>query len=327
MMKKALLYIVPVALVMFSCKKKNDDPFDPANQNNTENNEVVNNPVKEQELTTFAGIYSKILSPACGNSGCHDGTTVNNAAFPPIDFSSLEGAYSSILKQEVRKNNENATYTYIVDPGNPDGSALLGRMLDDENNPGQLMPIEVDDEGYWETNKETFIQSIRNWIAAGAPDLLGNPYSEGNQKPNYAGLYSLDLDSNRLTRAGAEEEINIPFSQEEATFYLALEDPETNPSSFTINKVYISNNSLDFGNAMELPLNAITPFSDAGRFQDTVVYTHSFRLENITTTFELNEVQFIRVEIQDENPESTTIPNNNSNVDVVRYFSFKRFNG
>lgn len=321
---KRLIYISLILPFLFSCKK-DDNPYNDGGKSPNR----VTNPVPKQDGATFVAIHANILKPTCANSGCHDGTNVNDPAFPPIDFTTLEAAYSSLLKGPVRKNNDNNTFTYLVDPGNPDASALLGRMLDNPNNPGALMPLEVDEGSDWYANKDNYINNVRSWIANGAPDVFGVPYSEGNARPNFLGFRAATPADTNLGRAGAATEIQIPFAADQVTFYFSFNDKETSPSNFTYNKIKISASESDFSSAEELDLEILNqPFTAEGRAANSsVTYTHSITLENIKPQFPVNKVFFVRLYVQDEFDTPTEIPNNGNSSQVIQYFSFTRFNG
>ncbi|TXC82042.1 hypothetical protein [Luteibaculum oceani] len=322
-MRKLLFAAIP--LFAFLACKKDKNPFDEAPSEPSR----VTNPVPDADPNSFIAIHTNILKPTCANSGCHDGTNVNDPAFPPLDFTTLESSYSSLIKGPVRKNNEFNTFTYIVDPGRPANSALLGRILDDNLNPGSPMPLEVDPDSDWPVKRDQYIQNITNWIEAGAPNVFGVPYSEGNVKPSFAGLYGSTPSVQKLGRAGAQTEIQIPFSADEVTFYFAFKDAETDPKNFTYNKVKISLEVDDFSDAEEFDLQKLgTPIMGEGRTPgSTVEYTHSFTITDIKTKFQVNEIWYVRAYVQDEFETPTEIPNNGNSPQLMVYYSFARFNG
>lgn len=323
-MGKLRFTILLAACLLIACKK-DKNPFDGAGQ--TPNK--VDNPISGQDPNTFVAIHNNILKPTCANSGCHDGTNVNDPAFPPIDFTTLEASYTSLIKGPVRKNNNDQTYTYLVDPGNPAGSAMLGRMLDDANNPGALMPLEVDEGSDWYQKRDQYINNVRTWIANGAPNVFGVPYSEGNARPNFLGFMGATPTVTKLGRAGAQTEIQIPFSADEVTFSFSFSDVETQPTAFTHNKVKISASQNDFSNATEYDLTILNqPFTEGGRAPGSEVsYTHQFTITGIKSLFPVNKVFYVRVYVQDEYDDPTEIPNNGNSSQVIQYFSFTRFNG
>ncbi|MFT4753992.1 MAG: hypothetical protein ACI85Q_001548, partial [Salibacteraceae bacterium] len=107
---------------------------------------------------SFDRLYSNIFDLNCYSSGCHDGS------FEP-NFTSMNNAYYTLVYHPVKKNNEEASFTYRVEPGNPKNSLLYERITN-------CCFLDIDDRmpllSKYLSKKE--IRLIKKWIEAGAPD-------------------------------------------------------------------------------------------------------------------------------------------------------------
>lgn len=119
------------------------------------------------EPTSMAGLQANIFGKTCANSGCHDGN------FEP-DFRTIESSYNTLVNAPIIKNDPQGSFQLRVVKGNIDASQLVARITYDIDGNSGIMPLAVDPSSDWETNKETYIQNIKDWIAAGAKDVFGN---------------------------------------------------------------------------------------------------------------------------------------------------------
>jgi len=97
----------------------------------------------------------------------HDGT------FEP-DFRTIESSYNTLVGAAIIKNDPQNSFEYRVVKGNASASQLIARVTYDIDGNSGVMPLAVDPDSDWEANKETYIQNIEDWIAAGAKDVFGN---------------------------------------------------------------------------------------------------------------------------------------------------------
>ena len=79
-------------------------------------------------------------------------------------------------------------YKYRVEPGNANNSMLIRRLTEDVPNLSGMMPLQWDPESDWPTKKDEYINNVRNWINAGAPDMFGNIPVEGDLQPQLSGI-------------------------------------------------------------------------------------------------------------------------------------------
>lgn len=122
-------------------------------------------PNNNQAKVGFVDIYNDIFFPSCALSNCHDGS------FEP-NFTTLQSAYYTIVKQYAIKNTESVKYGFRVDPYNSDNSLLVKRLTNCcMNNLNDRMPLLMP------PLSQGKIDSIKIWIDSGAPDAFGNfPY-------------------------------------------------------------------------------------------------------------------------------------------------------
>lgn len=107
---------------------------------------------KPQEAeTAFQGIVADIFLPRCATPGCHRGET------PAGELNLTEDkAYDSLVGAHAHRRPERL----LVDPGNPEGSYLVERLVPEGDTPvmpmgGSALPPED-------------LARIREWIRDGA---------------------------------------------------------------------------------------------------------------------------------------------------------------
>ena len=108
--------------------------------------------------STYHEIQDYIFDKSCANSACH-------AA--PANAGNLNLTYGLSYQDLVGRVPQNpaaaAAGTKLIDPGNPENSFLLTKLIDPTPEQGVRMPFNA---GTLHTGK---IEAIRTWIAAGAP--------------------------------------------------------------------------------------------------------------------------------------------------------------
>lgn len=114
---------------------------------------------EQNDNSTYHEIQDNIFDKSCANSACHA---------PPMNSADLNLIYGQSYQDLVNRVPRNATAAEagmkLIDPGNPDNSFLLTKLLGPENpNFGGRMPF---GGGPLHNGK---IDAIRSWIAAGAP--------------------------------------------------------------------------------------------------------------------------------------------------------------
>lgn len=157
MMSKYCLIVFCFCVFSFACQKKHVNPYDeqelPINGNDST--------IIELPASSFNAIHANILHPTCARSGCHDGH------FEP-DFRTQESSYNTLVNHPIIKNDPQGTYQVRVQPGSPNQSLLLARLTVDIDGNSGIMPLSVDSDSDWETNKADYIKNITDWIQNGA---------------------------------------------------------------------------------------------------------------------------------------------------------------
>ena len=117
--------------------------------------------------TSLAGLHANIFIKTCANSGCHDGT------FEP-DFRTVESSYNTLVNHPIIKNDPQNSFSVRVLPGDIAASQLVTRLEKDIDDNSGIMPLVIEPDSDWPEKREEYIQNIKDWIAAGAKDALGN---------------------------------------------------------------------------------------------------------------------------------------------------------
>jgi len=121
----------------------------------------------ELDPTSLAGLHANIFIKTCANSGCHDGT------FEP-DFRTVESSYNTLVNHPIIKNDPQNSFEVRVLPGDAAASQLVTRLEKDIDDNSGIMPLIIEPDSDWPEKREEYIQNIKDWIAAGAKDALGN---------------------------------------------------------------------------------------------------------------------------------------------------------
>lgn len=286
---------------------------------------VVDTATEEMVLidsNSFLGIHKFILQPTCAVSGCHDGS------FEP-DYRTVQSAYNTLVYQPTINNDALGSFDYRVKPFDTAASWLHERITTENTTLGR-MPL------YDNPLTQTEIGRINDWIMSGAPDIYGNSPDLPNLHPAFWGMVAFvnNLNGARLDtlRAGPDYYTNpIPVPQNSTIqFLIGLYDVDTEDnyypaSSFTYNKVKISDQKYDFSNATEISLEVrpeIDPYISANPYDESIGYYYqSFTIN--TADLIAGKRYYFRVYVQD--PEST-IPTEipDPAIDWLQsHFSFK----
>lgn len=113
------------------------------------------------EYTGLVGLQDQLFRPTCANSGCHDGT------FEP-DFRTLGSTYNTLVNHPVIKNNAANSFSFRVIPGNVAESQLMNRLTVDIDGNSGIMPLSLEPDSDYPTNKEVYLDWVRRWITEGA---------------------------------------------------------------------------------------------------------------------------------------------------------------
>lgn len=112
-----------------------------------------------EENSTYHDIQEYVFDKSCANSACHAAPT--NIANLDLTYA---GSYAALIGQEPENPAAAAAGMKLVDPGNPENSFLLTKLIGPTMlEHGSRMPLSA---GPLHNGK---IDAVRKWIAAGAP--------------------------------------------------------------------------------------------------------------------------------------------------------------
>ena len=298
-------------LALAACKE--DPPINPfdnvVNPNDPAPGDIILDP------TSIEGLHANVFKKTCANSGCHDGT------FEP-DYRTIESTYNTLVYQPVIKNDLQGTYEYRVVPGNVAASQLVNRLTVDIDGNSGIMPLVIEPDSEWEEEKEALIQNIKDWIEAGAKDLLGNqPILTDNGLPGMLGVAGFA--SNWLEREDSGfGALRIPKPQTSLDLYVALTDDKTAPSQLSNNKIKFAPSIDGFSNATELSLQILSSPEERPGFEgEEVKYFHKITI-NPQDYAVVGETIFFRVYVKDDSNPLTEIPSDGGASYIKNYFSF-----
>jgi len=306
------IFIAVILVFIIGCDE-DVNPFD--NTSLLAPEDTISDPVLDPE--SFIGLHTMIFSPTCANSGCHDGN------FEP-DFRTIESSYNTLVYQPVIKNDANNTFSFRVDPGNSSMSVLYARLTYDIDGQSGIMPLsaEYHPEYYWYDNESLYIQSIKNWIDNGAPDIFGNMPNISSLPPQCLGVIAFaDGSTIPLQRSSIESPLEVPEGTSNLKIYFTFSDDETPSQNLSYNKFKISENMFDFTNEPELSLSVVAPILGEDYLGNSVDFHHVANLS--LSALVVGSVRFLRVYINDGNqPMPVEIPNNGSLEEIITHFSF-----
>ncbi len=236
MMNKKILFLFAFVLVIFSCEKTPDNPYDGVNYDTDTTSDATADP------NTIVGLHRNIFFPRCAKSGCHDGT------FEP-DYRTVMSTYSTLVYQPVVKDHcgdDTSQYFKLrVIPFNADSSLLMERLT---TSTSDYMPS----NGNRLSGSD--IDHIRTWINNGAKDQNGNIPIAPNLPPVITAIFAIDqnppyaqIDTNRLNGTLYNPFIVHPGQN----FYIifAAEDDSTSVPDFTQNQLKLSYSQDDFSSS------------------------------------------------------------------------------
>ena len=234
MMNKKIFFLFAIVMVIFSCEKTPDNPYDNVNYDTDTTTDATADP------NTIVGLHRNIFFPRCAKSGCHDGT------FEP-DYRTVMSTYSTLVYQPVIKSTVDSLsfFRLRVIPFNADSSLLMERLT---TTTSDYMPSNGN------RLSGTDIDHIRTWINNGAKDQNGNIPVAPNLPPVITAIFAIDqnppyaqVDTNRLGGISYNPFIVHPGQN----FYIifASEDDSTSVPNYTFNQLKLSYNQDDFNSA------------------------------------------------------------------------------
>ncbi len=332
---RIVFFIASLSVFAWACQDKNEDIFEetpeaPFNPFDTIDYTLeVTNP-DPVDSASFLGIHQYILAQTCNQPGCHDGS------FEP-DFRTVQSSYNTLVYHPVFKNYDpqvdgQPRLPARVVPGDPDRSMLYHRVAYD-NPPGfEQMPatgIAIPDSQ---------IGLIRQWIEGGATDAFGNPSMATSSQPNCYGVLGFlpNLGNIRVdtVRGGGMYNPFVTLVNQDITLWFlygdnALLGEFSFGDNLGYNKIKLSLDRLDFGNAVELdmevpdvPLEFPSVYSEPFN-AFPIFYTQRVTFNPAALGFESGDVVYIRTYVQDDDHEEPTeIPELLTNFLLKNYFAF-----
>lgn len=271
----------------------------------------------------FSALHSKVFTPYCANSGCHDGN------FEP-DFRTIESAYNTLIYHPIIKNDPQNTYTYRVTPGNADMSVMYKRMLIDIDGLSGIMPLDASieyDPGQshaWHGVKDEYILNIKDWINGGAKDMFGNTPQQANLLPRMKGMLAyITGQSTILARDGSRGSVFVPSSTSSLDLWFCVTDDQLVGNQLTYNKIKYSTSLFNFELQPEFNLDLqSSPLLENGYYGAQIVeYYHKYILD--VSSFNVGNIIFVKIYVQDNVNNVTEIPTNGSEYQIVKYFTLE----
>ena len=313
MLKKKITYFILFGLLL-ACNKDGDNPYDAITDQQPT---YINPPTVELNPSNFAGLHQNIFSKTCANSGCHDGN------FEP-DFRTIESSYNTLIGHAPIKNTTDNRFNFRVVPGNASESVLFHRLTVDIDGQSGIMPLVVDEDSDYNAKRSQYIQNVRDWINAGAPDMFGNFPASADPYPKCVGFLASDVSSTSIyNKPGGKGSSIIPSNITDCYLWFAFEDNQLAAKDLQVDGLKLSINPFEYDTAQTQLLElAPSPIKHAGFNQDTVIYTH--RILKSLTAYPIGATFYTRSFIKDNVNPLTSVPNNSSPNYLIEYFSFRR---
>lgn len=299
-------------LAISSCGK--EDPPNPFDQDNDDPNDTSS--VITLDPNSIEGIYKNVFYPTCANSGCHDGT------FEP-DFRTIESSYNTLVYHDIIKNDTTDLLDYRVQPGNSSRSMIMRRLQIDLGGNSGIMPLETEPGSDWDSLKDVYIQNIKNWIDAGAPDINGIPAMSPNRVPQMAGIQSTISGNTSPLPRNIEGMMLVPAGTGSIDIYFAADDDQTPSDQLSVNEIKVgpSRTEIDFAPANTMQIIS-SPLSMMGYSGVNVPYYHKHTVTGIDT-FTTGQQLFVKIRIADDDNPPVVMPGFNSLEHLKNYFTIE----
>jgi len=316
MSKKVILTLSVLTLFFAFCKK--DSPKNPFDEIVTVQNTTPD--FGSIPAQNFAALHETIFKPTCANSGCHDGT------FEP-EFRTISSSYNSLVNHPVISNDSQNSYQKRVAPGSFNESLLYARLTEFLPNTSGIMPLSVDEESTWNQNSETYINDIRNWITAGAPDMFGNLAGTGatDFPPTIDGLLAFPAGQTDAPYTRNPDAIGITPILVDATsvdIWVKITDDNLNSENIPFAQLSFAPS---VGELDELTASDYQTSSSISALDFSGSSTTFFHKQTIDLSpFSSGEAIYLRNYLNDGvQPENTLIPSENSSNVITSLFVLK----
>lgn len=266
------------------------------------------------DSSSIVGLHAYIFSKSCAVPGCHDGS------FEP-DFRTVQSSYSTLVFHPVVKNNAQNSYEVRVKPFDTDASWLFNRVTTDDQILGR-MPL------YDNPLTSGQIQSIKNWIGAGAPDMFGQVSALPNTQPQFEGVAAfLDFSGFEVRVDTIRDGDFAPFGvlrNRNLTMWFAVQDDSTALQDLANSTVYFSADPFDFANATTENMTysstakVVPDFFGPGREG-----RFHWNLTVNTGSFPANALTYFRYSVEDgDHSEPLVFPTSAQGIGFQLYMSF-----
>jgi len=314
--KIVCIAILGAVLSLGGCIEVPEEPLNPFDKY-LENPNLMSGDSTFLPEGSFAQIHRDIFKPTCANSGCHDGH------FEP-DFRSIESSYNTLVHHPVVKNDIAGTYQYRVNPFAVDSSLLWARLNRDIDGQSGIMPLVVDPDNDWSEKRDKYLEQVRVWIEAGAPDVFGNIPKDEGINPYVRGLVgALTVNSSVYLRDAGNGGLLIPRPISLLQLWFSIYDGEHMPSEINA-KMYLSTEVDSDKEVNGIPLLTVDERTEPGFEGEAVLHSHrgSFMID----TFDIGKSIFIHLKVLDpDTGKLIRIPAKDSPDYIKEIFSFKRY--
>ena len=302
-----------IAGMVSSCSKEDPpNPFD--NPGGDDPNDTAS--LVQLDPNSIEGIYKNIFLPTCANSGCHDGT------FEP-DFRTIESSYSSLIYHDIIKNDTTDRLDYRVLPGDSERSMLVRRLIKDLGGNSGIMPLVTEPDSDWPAMKDEYIQNIRNWINAGAPDINGVTATWPNMVPQMAGIQTTPAGVQAPFSRNNQGMMQVTAGAPSVDIYFSAVDDQLPANLLPIEEIRVGPSTTYIAsvapNTMQ-PLGA--PISMMGYSGSMVDYYYKYTLTGIDT-FTSGQQLFVRIKVADDVNDGVYMPGYNSLEHLKNYFTIE----
>lgn len=168
---------------------------------------------EEEEELSFESLYENLFSASCAFSSCHS----SQARKGDLSLASIEDARAELVGIAAANETADSAGMLRVDPGNPDNSFLLRKLLGPGPGEGNRMPANSSTP-----LSDNVTGAVREWILAGAPlegTIDGVPDLQDEPSPPIDRLPAPPVPENGLQIRLPDFTI-APRSEREVFYYL-----------------------------------------------------------------------------------------------------------
>jgi len=230
-----------------------------------------------------------------------------------------KAVFNTLINQVPIKPDPLKTFQYRVVPGNADASMLIHRMTVDLGGNSGIMPLIVNPDNDYPQHKDKHIQSIKDWINAGAPDLDGNTRSAVDFPPQVLGV-NAQVGGSTQNRGGKYEPMLVDANTS-VKLWFSLTDDKLKQDQLSNMKIAWSVNPADYTQATFQNMTKSANKSLPGLYTGSV--DHGWSFDFSTSGYVTGQVIWFRMSCDDGVNIGYNIPNDNSMFFLKKYFAIK----